>query len=602
MKSSQKNKFASSVLLRCCIGLAATAVSGLWTPSLTSIAWCDVVPNSGGRLDYGLEGLDIPLAPLLNDTTPRTTQLLGEALRSATTTAAKVQFICEVGMCQMPESVVIIKPLITDSEPMVRGAVCGAIENLASCPGTTRGLKDAIRKEADLVTALGKVMAEDTDARCRIAALDALVALQGPDSPAILAAVAPRTVPDAGLVARALAHASRPAHLEMIQKLWPSLPESSRVIATVALGRIGDPRGAELVLALAKGDVPARLAMLDALGGMKATSQVAVVKSGLADPHASVRRAAVGALQTVATPQMRRSQGLSRLKDSDSTVRQAAVTLLGANILPELAKPIASQLSDPYQPLYAAALKALWTSPDPAVRQACIDVAASLLDNPDPRRQQDGSYILGRYRSDAALEKHIELAATFETPKPDWALVAQAAESLGRIGRPEAKPCVLKLAGLAVEAAHTPQGETAPAIANGMIACGRLGEKGVLPAAHRALGGDPQKMASILRTAAAFAIGAVGTTADTGAFPAIISGGSAPFESPQTRLEVLRAIGNLQDKVNLGVTKATTITSVPERWMAHWAHDRITGQTTPFTPPPSMWQADVSITDLTARP
>lgn len=602
MKSSEKNKFASSVLLRCCIGVAVTATGGLWTAPLTSIAWCDVVPNSGGRLDYGMEGLDIPPSPLVNDTSPRTTQLLGEALRSATTTAAKVQFVSEVGMCQMPESVAIVKPLITDSEAVVRAAVCGAIENLASCPGTTRGLKDAIRKDPDLVTALGKVLAEDTDVRCRVAALDALVALQGPDSPAILAAASPRAVPDAALVARAIVHASRPAHLPMIQKLWPSLPESTRVSATAALGRIGDPKGADLVVSLAKGDVPARLAMIDALGGMKATSQVAVVKAGLTDPHASVRRAAVGALQTVATPEMRRSEGLARLKDSDATVRQAAVTLLGANILPELAKPIATQLPDPYQPLYAAALNALSTSPDPAVRQACIDVAAGLLDNADPRRQQDGSYILGRYRSDAALEKHIELAATFEGPKPDWALVEQTAESLGRIGRPEAKPCMLKLASLPVEKAHAPQAETAPAIANGMIACGRLGEKGVLPAAHTALGGDPQKMASILRTSAAFAIGAVGTTADTGAFPGIISGGSAPFETPQTRIEVLRAIGNLRDKAHLGVTQATTITSVTERWMAHWAHDRITGQTTPFTPPVSTWQADVSIIDLSARP
>ena len=601
MKSSDKNKFVSSVLLRCCIGVAATT-GGLWTAPLASIAWCDVVPNSGGRLDYGLEGLNIPLSPLVNDTSPRTTQLLGEALRSARTTAARVQFISEVGMCQMPESVAIVKPLITDGEAVVRAAVCAAIESLASCPGTTRGLKDAIRKDSELVTALGTLMAEDTDARCRLAALDALVALQGPDCPAILAAASPRAAADAALVARALVHASRPAHLEMIQKLWPSLGQSSRVIATAALGRIGDPKGAELALTLAKGDVPARLALMEALGGMKATSQVAIVKAGLNDPHPSVRRAAVVALQTVATPEMRRSEGLARLKDSDSTVRQAAVTLLGVNIIPELAKPIASQLSDRYQPLYAAALKALSTSPDPAVRQACIDVAASLLDNPDPRRQQDGSYILGRYRSDAALEKHIALAATFENPKPDWALVAQAAESLGRIGRPEAKPCVLKLASLAAETANTPQNETAQAIANGMIACGRLGEKRVLPACHKALAGDPKMMPSILRTGATFAIGAVGTTADTGAFAGMISGGSAPFETPPTRMEVLRAIGNLRDKANLGVTEATTISSVTERWMAHWAHDRITGQTTPFTPPVSTWQADVSIIDQSARP
>ena len=602
MNRSDKNIHASSLLLRCCIGLAATAAGGLCPGLLTSTAWCDVVPNSDGRLDYGLDGLDIPPEPLANGTTPRTAQLMGEGLRRAIGTAAKVQFIREIGMCQLPQSLPLVKPLIADSDPMIRAEACAAIETLANCPGTAGGLKDIIRKDRELTRALEKVLAEDSESPCRIAALDALVALQGPDSPAILAAASTRPVPDAALIIRALVHAGRPSHLEMVQRLWPSLPESTRLIAARTLGRIGDAKGAALVLPLSKGDVPARIAAMEALGGMKLTSQVAVVAAGIADPHPSVRRAAVAALQTVADAQTRRRDGLVMLKDPDSTVRLTAVELLAANIVPELAKPFAAQLTDRYQPIYAASLKALWASPDPASRQACIDVAASLLDNSDPRRQQDGSYILGRYRSDAALQRHIAIAATFENSKPDWALVSQAVDSLGRIGHPDAKPCVLKLAGQDPATANTPQTETISAIANAMIACGRLGEKAVLPICHKAMAGNPERMASILRTAAAYGIGAVGTVADTGSFPGVMGGGQAAYESPQTRIEVLRAIGNLRDKAKLSLTGASTILGADEQWMAHWAHDRITGQTTPFTPRAITWNADVSIRDMVAEP
>lgn len=601
MKSSDKNKLAWSVLLRCCIGLAATIAGSLWCGPVTSTAWCDVVPNSDGRLDYGLEGLDIPREPVTNGTTARTAKLLGEAAREARSTAARVQFIREVGMCQLPGSLPIVKPLLSDAEPVIRAEACAALENLANAPGAADGLRDAIRQDRALASALEKILAEDSESRCRLAALGALVALQGPESPAILAAAAPRATPDPALIASALAHAGRPVHLEMIQRLWPSLSEPTRLIAAGALGRIGDAKAADLVLPLAKGDVPARLAAMEALGGMKATGQVAVVEATLADPHPTVRRTAVAALQAVASAEARRRHGLAMLKDPDATVRQSAVELLAANIVPELAQPLATQLPDPYQPLYAAAIKALSTSTDPAVRQACIDVAVNLLDNPDPRREQDGSFILGHYRSDAALQRHIDLAATFETPKPDWALVAQTAESLGRIGRPEAKPCLLKLADKEVENSNSPQAQTAAAIGNAMIACGRLGEKGVIPACRRALAGNPERMASFLRTAAAYGIGAVGTVADTGSFPGVFSGGGANFESPQTRTECLRSIGNLRDKKHVGLTDAATIVGVEEQWMAHWARDRITGQTTPFTPRPRIWQADVSIVDLAGK-
>jgi HEAT repeat protein len=290
------------------------------------------------------------------------------------------------------------------------------------------------------------------------------------------------------------------------------------------------------------------------------------------------------------------------LKDSDATVRLAAIQLLTANLAPQVIDPVAAQLSDSYEPIHQAALAALSSSGEVAVRQACIDAAVRLLDDAQAPRRQDGSYVLGHYRSDAALERHIALAAAFDGAKPDWPVVAQAAASLGRIGRPEAKAVLLSLAASKPEKCNNPQTETATAIGNAMVACGQLGEKRVLPACHTALAGNPQMMPSILRTGAAFAIGAVGSEADTGAFGGVMSGAGATYESPATRLEVLRAIGNLRAKSQLDLTKAETIRGIEEQWMAHWAHDRITGQATPFQPKPDPWLADVSITDLSGQP
>ena len=62
-----------------------------------------------------------------------------------------------------------------------------------------------------------------------------------------------------------------------------------------------------------------------------------------------------------------------------------------------------------------------------------VPAAQALLSDANPRRREDGSYILGHLKSDAGLEAHIALLNDSDVP-----VATQAAMSLGQICRREA--------------------------------------------------------------------------------------------------------------------------------------------------------------------
>ncbi|MDQ3441340.1 MAG: hypothetical protein M3478_13425, partial [Planctomycetota bacterium] len=115
----------------------------------------------------------------------------------------------------------------------------------------------------------------------------------------------------------------------------------------------------------------------------------------------------------------------------DLTVREAATIVLTPITTREALQAIVAQLPEDYAPLHEAARRALATPADDAVRQATIELGVGLLGDPDARRREDGSYMLGQLRGAEGLEAHVGLL-TFDlstSSKTDWALVAQAAES-----------------------------------------------------------------------------------------------------------------------------------------------------------------------------
>jgi HEAT repeat protein len=304
-------------------------------------------------------------------------------------------------------------------------------------------------------------------------------------------------------------------------------------------------------------------------------------------------------MPAVAAAEEYRAAAVRLIKDSDPTVRQAAVNVFNQAIVPEVLPAIASQLGDEYKPLYDAATRVLITQKDAAVRDKAIALAAALLEHENPRRRQDGSYILGVYRSDAALEQHIAIVESSTAEKPDWKLVAQAVDSLGRIGRPEAKPAIARLAHETKKAFKATDADYRMAVSTCLVSGGRLGDASVLPDCIAGASGSVLTTPGELRAAGLFGVGMLGKPSDGHMFGSVIRG---EFDPPDAKMEAIKAIGNMRSHQHLGSLTLQAMLSTQMRWMAHWATGRITGETTPFVPETLPWRADVSITDATPTP
>jgi len=554
----------------------------------------DVLPD--GRLDYGLEGLPIPPAPWRNGTSPRTVQLLGDAVSRAKTLADAVRYTREVAACELASSIAPLKNLMKDSRPEVRAEAIAGFSTLCRSRFTELKLRDAIASDKEIVAAVQAALS-DSNASVRAAALNSLVAISGTSEPALERSLAKPE--DAEVFRVALRLAATPQHAKAIAGVWSKLDARMQLVAAEALGRCGDAAHAPLAMPLLKGGIPEKVAGLHALGGMKATEERAAVEGALNDGVATVRREATLALAGVVDADSRRATALRMLKDTDPTVRQAAVTVLANVTTPEVLEPVAGQLGDEYKPLYDAAKSLLSTQKDAAVKQAAIALGAKLLENSSPRRQQDGSFILGAYRSDAALEKHIAIVEGSTAEKPDWQLIAQAADSLGRIGRAEAKPALARLSHEAKKAVKSGDGDYRSAVSYAIISSARLGDASVLPDCQVGTNGSAMTTPVDLRAAGCFGIGLIGSPATAGSLPGIIAGEMDPLEA---KLEAVKAIGNLKSKGQLKALGHDKMLSHEMLWLAHWARNRSNGEDVPFEPDVVSWRADVSIMDITPKP
>src|SRR5205814_9352821 len=105
----------------------------------------------------------------------------------------------------------------------------------------------------------------------------------------------------------------------------------------------------------------------------------------------------------------RQARAIQMLSDTDPTVRQAAAEVLTPVPSPAALEALVAQLGESYRRLHEATRQALIHPRDPSVRDAVIQIAAKMLDDPDPRRREDASFVLGHLHSDAAIQRHIEL-------------------------------------------------------------------------------------------------------------------------------------------------------------------------------------------------
>jgi HEAT repeat protein len=530
-------------------------------------------------IGYGTEDINIPTPGRRNGTRPRTVQLLGEAI-SRLENGQRVQLIRDLGACQMSDALKFLESAASDPNPLVRAEVArsaGLIGDKAFLPTLTKMLADESAKvRREVVIAGGKLG-------------DASFATEGlkSDDPQILAA--------------AMEAASTPEHAETIAGRLPNLPAALQVQALAALGRLGATDHSAAVAGFADDSVPLAAASMRSLREMKAADQVQVVIATLAHAHPTVRRDAVTALATTATPQVRQEQAIRMLKDPDPTVREEASNLLRDVPLAAGVAPLVDQLDDGYAPLHHAAREALVAAADDA-----IPSAVKLLDHADPRRREDGSYILGQLKSDAGLERHIALLTD-----ADWDLVAQVARSLGDIGRHEADKPLAELLKKAKTAHQITPGKTAEeqrinnsairAMSDAVIASGKLRVKEILPPLIDII---PERQAYPyqLRAAVIWAFGVMGDPNDTATCDRMLPMYGDLFEATEVKFEALKALGNIGYKPSAASLKGISETDFSPnlRWIAFWSHRVITGEPTEYVNPVIEWLAEVSISDLPA--
>jgi len=254
---------------------------------------------------------------------------------------------------------------------------------------------------------------------------------------------------------------------------------------------------------------------------------------------------------------------------------------------------LAQQLDDGDEPLRLAAREALVPLKDSA------DLAGKLLTDPDPGRREDGSYLLGKIRSDASLQAHLALLKD-----ADWAVVAQAASSLGRIGRPEARePIGAIVRSIPATASALPR-EQQNAFAEAVIAAARLSDDSTLPRIARLIvelaPTDQRGPAPRLRAACAWAFGVLGNASDSAACDALLNVGGEFLEQREPKVEAIKALGHLRYAPASDALKETAEASPdPQiRWMAWWACERTIGVRMKYAPPVHVIAPDVSIVEL----
>src|SRR5207244_2517569 len=138
---------------------------------------------------------------------------------------------------------------------------------------------------------------------------------------------------------------------------------------------------------------PAKRCAIRALGRRKALVGAAVVADALQSSDLPIVVAAI--------------ESLAEMKAAGTTSKVRAL-LHHEHPTADMVSSLIAQLGAGYPPLNTAARNALIAA---ALNQipSATEAAVRLLTDPDPRRREDGSFILGGIGSDAALEQHIQL-------------------------------------------------------------------------------------------------------------------------------------------------------------------------------------------------
>jgi HEAT repeat protein len=538
----------------------------LWAadPAPTTLPSLDTV------LPYGMNPIQLPPPVRRNDTSPRTVELLAADLaRPGQTVERRTVLVTDLGSTQLPQALVPLLRAAADTDPQVRTAVAMALAELKM----PESGETVARLMTDEVPA---VRAQAVRAAGAIGRGDLVVAGLNDANTAVVAAALTMATSDqtAGVEARLNAD-----------------NQAIRVLALRAIGRIGDESAADAVAALLSGPIPTRIAAIDALAALKATGHAKAVIYLLENEHPTVRRQALAALVDLVPAAQAQARGIAMLNDADESVRTAAAILLAKLPTADAIGPLVKALATDYPPLHEAARAALV-----AIGQATEPAAAGLLTNADPRRREDGSYLLGMLASHAGYDQHLQLLNDAE-----WLVVKQAAISMGQIGDVAAGSALVQTVKRAIDQSTLADSPDMAirfdAAVEALVAAGKVGYQ---PAGDVAAAIFPKKTTSSeTRAAAIWVVGVVGVSNPDkvfGLFPGLLND---RFEAADVKAEALKAIGNRRYAKGLPLLEAAggQFSSGSYGAVVHWSIDRIHGKVTPFVDSVLPWRADVSIID-----
>lgn len=565
--------------------LLRVSVAMIMVVSSMAIAQAQTIPaatqTTRPLFEYGMNDQEIPAEPRLNETSSRTVDLLGETLNEDLTPSCRAEIVRDLGTCELPASAKYLLRAIADRDPMVRAEAArslGIIHDPQNANALKQLLKDdvaTVRREAVLA---GAALGDPAFAQA---------GLEDPDSLVVIAA---------------LGAASTPDHDRTIGRRLAFWPPAVQVIALRTLNRRKSVESAEAVAhCVSTGFVPVRVAALEALSAMRAMNQFDVVNAALKHEHPAVRRAATAAIANVGSIEQLHATARAMLADPDNTVREAAARLLILQPQAELVDVLTAQLATNYEPLREAARDAL-VSAGKVKDDRIVGIGVSFLTNPDPRRREDGSYLLGHLRSAEALTQHIALLKD-----DNFVVVAQAARSLGEIGRIEAGPALVGTINRSVPMARATGSTEATANQESHACCAAIFAVAQLRyrpalAVIKPLIPKGVSRSTPVRAVSAWAYGALGDPdADTCA--KLLACYGDQYEAINVKFEALKALGNLPYPLALSALSMIKQNEKynPLRWMAYRAYDRIANTDTPYEPIPAAWSADVARVDLPAR-
>lgn len=511
-----------------------------------------------------LEGM-VPMR-IVNGSTPRLVQLLSADLKLEADPARRARLCADLAATERADAVPALVEALGDPSDRVRAAAARALGQL-----NARNAADQIRP-----------LLRDAQASVRAAAVGSLGSMG--DTAAVLAALDDA---DPVVVLEAIAFA-RSAELQ--RALLQRFDRFSIPLIVASLAQIDDASAAPLLAStLAGPSVPVRVAALQTAARIGDATLAGAVLPLLSDPHPSVRRSALQALPRVAADQAQ-PRAIAALDDGDATVREAACRLLVDAPAPAALPRLLAQLDDGYFPLNTAARDAI-VAAAAGDREAVIRAGVVLLDHADAPRRADGSFILGQLRSDAAFERHVALLAD-----PDWPTAAQAARSIGRIGKPDAGAALVALYQRAY-AQVSSGARDADAGADAIEAATRIGHTGILSATARIVGNRNEY--APMRVKAVWAFGVLGSAADEQTCNRLIRILGDELEIGTVQFEAAKALGAVRfgPAVEALRAKAREGSDASLSWICHHAADRIAGTTTPYTAPRLIRRPDTHITD-----